>query len=338
VIASRVRSLLAAVAIAMATALARPATGNDRDVATAEALFEAARQAVAQGNYASACPKFAESARLDPAAGALLNLADCEERLGHLAAAWSAWHEGVALLPRDDERLAPAQQRAQAVDKRLPRLVVKLSPDSRRGARLRRDGVDLGTASFDVPLPVDPGPHTIQVEATGFAPSSTEITLAEGETRTIEVALSAIVPSPAQPPTAISTLKPNAAESTSGTASRDADNPSRRRTLWTGGWIVGGLGIAGLGLGVTTGVMAIAKKGTVQAHCHAGQCDPSGFDAAQAGHTLATVSNVGLAAGGVLVAAGLWLVLTNAPRAETKLIVAPAQAGGGASLAFERTF
>jgi hypothetical protein len=338
VIASRVRPLLAAVAIVVATAPARPATGDDRDVATAEALFEAARQAVAQGNYASACPKFAESARLDPAAGAWLNLADCEERLGHLAAAWSAWHEGVALLPRDDERLAPARQRAQAIDKRLPRLVVKLSPDSRRGARLRRDDVDLGTASFDIPLPLDPGRHSIQVEAPGFAPSSSEITLAEGETRTIEIALSAIVPSTAPAPTVIATSTPNAAESKSDTASRDADGPSRRRMLWTGGWILGGVGIAGLGLGVTTGVMAIAKKGTVQAHCHAGGCDPSGFDAAQAGHTLATTSNVALAAGGVLVAAGLWLVLTNAPRAETKLTIAPARAGAGATFAFERTF
>ena len=337
-IVSRARPFLAAVAIALATAPARPATGDDRDVATAEALFEAARQAVAQGNYASACPKFAESARLDPAAGAWLNLADCEERLGHLAAAWSAWHEGVALLPRDDERLAPARQRAQALDRRLPRLVVKLSPDSHRGARLRRDDVDLGTASFDVPLPVDPGRHSIQVQAPGFAPSSSEITLAEGETKTIEIALGATIPSPAPPPAAISTTTPNVAESMPATASRDAESASRRRTLWTGGWILGGSGIAGLGLGVTTGVMAIAKKGTVQAHCHAGECDPTGFDASQAGHTLATTSNVGLAAGGVLVAAGLWLVLTNAPRAETKLTIAPVRTGAGASLAFERTF
>jgi hypothetical protein len=34
---------------------------------------------------ATACVKFAESERLDPAGGTLVDLAKCEERLGHLA-------------------------------------------------------------------------------------------------------------------------------------------------------------------------------------------------------------------------------------------------------------
>ena len=337
-ISSRVRPLLAAAAIAATTAPTRAASGNDHDTAAAEALFQAGRQAVAHADYASACPKFAESARLDPAAGTLLNLADCEEHLDHLAAAWSAWHEAVALLSRDDDRLAPARQRAQAIDQRLPWLVVRLSTGAPTGATLRRDDVDLGTASFDVPMPVDPGRHTVQVQAAGFAPSTVEVTLAEGERRTVEIAPGLPLRSPVPPSATVSTAAPEATPPAVGGAIRNMDNTARRRALRTAGWISGGLGIAGLGLGVTTGVMAIANKRTVDAHCHAGECDPSGFDAARAGHTLATTSNVAFAAGGVLVAAGLWMVLTNGARGETKATITPVGAGVGASLAFQRTF
>ena len=49
------------------------ALGEGRDPAAAEALFRAARSAVERGDYRSACPKFEESHRLDPAVGTLFN-------------------------------------------------------------------------------------------------------------------------------------------------------------------------------------------------------------------------------------------------------------------------
>ncbi|MFO0567610.1 MAG: hypothetical protein U0263_18270 [Polyangiaceae bacterium] len=55
-----------------------------RDATAAEALFNAGRDAVKAGDYPTACAKFRESNRLDPAPGTVLNLADCEEHLGHV--------------------------------------------------------------------------------------------------------------------------------------------------------------------------------------------------------------------------------------------------------------
>jgi hypothetical protein len=50
-----------------------------RDPAAAEVLFRRGREAMEAKRYADALPSFAESQRLDPGAGTLMNLATCEE-------------------------------------------------------------------------------------------------------------------------------------------------------------------------------------------------------------------------------------------------------------------
>ena len=69
------------------------------DAAAADVLFRRAKDALAAGNVDGACASFAESQRLDPAAGTLLNLADCEEKQGKLATAWQHFVEGRDKLP-----------------------------------------------------------------------------------------------------------------------------------------------------------------------------------------------------------------------------------------------
>src|SRR5688572_14112375 len=89
-----------------------------RDPAAAEALYRAGRDAAKKGDWDSACAKFAESQRLDPAPGTLLNLADCEERRGLIASAWTHYVEAEHQFKPHDTRIKFARERAATLDKK----------------------------------------------------------------------------------------------------------------------------------------------------------------------------------------------------------------------------
>src|SRR5262245_5300846 len=60
-----------------------------QDPAAAEARFREARALLQENRVSEACAKFAESNRLDPSSGTLLNLANCHKTEGKLATAWA---------------------------------------------------------------------------------------------------------------------------------------------------------------------------------------------------------------------------------------------------------
>ena len=173
-------SPLAASLATCALLAASGASAQGSDAAAAEALFDQGQQAKKAGDYGTACAKFAESERLDRAAGTLLNLADCEERLSALAQAWQHWREAVALFPPGDDRLPIPRRRLSALEPRVPHLTLTLAPGAPAGAVVVRDGVALGPASLGVPLPLNPGAHVLIVKAPK-APTVGELTVAEGE-------------------------------------------------------------------------------------------------------------------------------------------------------------
>src|SRR6185295_17428211 len=168
-------------------ALTRPGLAQSRDAATAEALFRAGRQAMESKNFQEACPKFAESQKLDPAAGTLMNLATCEEKLGKLAGAWQHWKEAVDALPAKDDRVVFARSRVEELEKNLPRLQITLASGLDLGAKVYRDEIELGPAGLGVPLPVDPGQHTITVRANGRLPKTVTVSVEVGESSQVDV-------------------------------------------------------------------------------------------------------------------------------------------------------
>ena len=122
-----------------------PLRAAARDPVAAEELFSEGRAAMDRGDFGAACARFEESQRLDPAAGTLMNWAECLSRQGKPASARLKWREALDALAPDDERRAAAQQRLSSLDAVVPRLEIRLDANTPGGALVTRDGapVDL---------------------------------------------------------------------------------------------------------------------------------------------------------------------------------------------------
>jgi hypothetical protein len=294
------RRTLAALALFAALGVARAAQAQN-DPAAAEALFREGRALSDAGDIAGACAKFRESARLDPAVGTTFNIADCEERLGHLARAWTLFGEVVQRLPASDKRHEVAKKRVAALELRLPKLSVRLAATAPAGTRVTRDGVELGAASLGTPLPVDPGEHIVVVSAPGRADKQFKLIISEREIQTVDVE--------AGPPQAGAVEKPKA-----GAELETSPSLSSSRKSPVLGYVVGGIGVAGFITGAIAGVLVLQKKGVVDEHCPDKVCDDEGYDAVQSGKTLGIVTTAGLVTGLVGVGAGTYLIVRAGSR------------------------
>jgi len=132
-------------------------------------LFDAAERALAAGKVAEACPKYAESYRLDPQLGVLLHWADCLERDGKLATAYARFRDAEELATRrGDARQAFALSRIRSLEPRLNRIVLTTEGAAwSEGMNLTLDGVLIAPSSFGIGIAVDAGPHVATATAPG---------------------------------------------------------------------------------------------------------------------------------------------------------------------------
>lgn len=304
--------IAAALAVAASGLVAVPAAAQTIDAAAAEALFEEARRLAEEGRYAEACPKFAESNRLDPGVGVLMYLGACHERMGRVASAWAAFREarhGAELQGRAD-RVATATERIAALEPRLPRLRIVVGPDaSIAGLEVKRDDVILGEAMWSTPVPVDPGAHAIAAQAPGYEPWEGAIEAKEGQVVSIEIPPLRLARSP------IAGAAPSAgptppADAPPPRATSAGDAGSGQRTAAAITWGVGG---ASLVAGAVFGLVAASQWSSAQDHCRTGsnplRCDQEGLDGIESTEASGLASTLFFTIGGVAAAAGtvLWI-------------------------------
>ena len=186
-------ALLISIALAVlpARALAEPAGAP---VAMAETLFQEGKQLLERGEAHAACPKLAESLRLDRATGTLLALAMCHEVEGRLASAWGEYLEVVARAKTDGrpDREEAARQWAHKLEARLSTLSIAIPAAVAEipGLRVQRDGVSVEAPSWSTAVPVDPGPHVVTAAAPGRETWTTTVVVAGvAEHQTVTVPL-----------------------------------------------------------------------------------------------------------------------------------------------------
>ncbi|HHH29549.1 MAG TPA: hypothetical protein ENK57_14545 [Polyangiaceae bacterium] len=292
-----------ALAVVASLAAVGPAGAQD-DRTRARELFVEGRRDVARGDLEAACDKFARSHDLAPeAVGPLLNLADCDERAGKVATAWRRLAR-AAELADDEAQRAYARRRVEALADRVPWLTLQSPAGGPAEITVERDGepVDLGDSGGRRAL--DPGRYIIVVRASGRSDRRYEIDLREGEDRAAVLELGpALTPAPAPSPEPSFSVPPPP-PLPPPRASRDDGSGS----LAVAGWVVGGVGVAALTVGIATGIAVGVDAGTYDDHCDAqDRCDAEGLAAAERGKPLAVVSPVMLALG--LVGIGVALPL-----------------------------
>jgi hypothetical protein len=180
------------------------AAQTETRAAVAEALYRQARDLMAAGKYDEACPKFAESQRLDPATGTLLNLAACHEKQGRLASAWLEYSDAQMAARRDarEDRVEYARTRAHELEPKLSRLTLSLASSADDAAlSIELDGASVGRAVLGAPTPVDPGLHTVRVTAPGKKPWSTSVQIgASADQQSLVIPALEAAPAEAVPP------------------------------------------------------------------------------------------------------------------------------------------
>ena len=171
--------------------LERAAQASDpQEQQLAQALFDEGRRLMDANRYGDACPKLAESQRLDPGGGTLLNLAICHEKEGKLATAKNDFDEALILSTRDGrkDRQKIAREHLAAIEATVPRITVVVAPPSELdGLEVKLDGLVLRRAAWGVATPVDPGSHVVEATATGRAPWSSTLQIEAKQRKNVDV-------------------------------------------------------------------------------------------------------------------------------------------------------
>ena len=289
--------------------VARAQTAGADHRAAAEALFSEGRALSAKGHYAEACPKFEASQQLDPGLGTKLNLAECYEKVGKTASAWTEYRDAIPLARASGSkvRLDLATSRAAALEPRLSTLTLRApGAPATPGLEIRRDGAPVLPAELDSAIPVDPGTYTLAATAPGKKPWSTTVHVGADAARVVMD-----VPTLDDDPNA----KANASAATPGAPPPPKpDEPAAKggqSTQRTVAVVVGSVGVVGLGLGTAFGLMAKSSLADAKDLCSSYPvCTASdgAADKNSTANTQATVSTVAFIAGGAALATGaiLW--------------------------------
>lgn len=215
--------------------------------------------------------------------------------------------ESQALLRRCAARECPAiiqkdcARWLEDVQKSLPTVVLTAKSASGEllvDVKVTVDGVPFASQLDGRSAALNPGIHTFVFERSDGVRTEKRVPVREGERNQEVVAVFE---------TETRTQAASHGEPTATANAVPEPSPSPWRTV---GWVAGGLGVLGIGLGATFGLIAASDKSEAR-------CDEAGYCASEAAldsaRKNATIANIGFIAGGTLLAGGAALVLL-APR------------------------
>jgi PEGA domain len=217
---------------------------DKKELSKARAQFQRAIELEQAGNYTQALESFRDVGQVRMTPQVRFHIASCEEKLGRLVTALGGYELALADAETvgDDfkNEVDAAVTRLRAS---IPKLVIQRGTGA-EAAEIELDGVALGASSVGVPVPLDPGPHSINAKAPGAQPFSQTVTIAENEEKSINVELTPEPQPEALPP------------ASAGGQPVEAAKPHPRLIPY----VIGGVGIASL---VGSGILFGLRQGAL---------------------------------------------------------------------------
>ena len=256
--------------VVTAPALASP---SEADLHAARDLFADAEKDEDAGRWSDARDKLRRVADVKLTSGVRYHLALCDEHLGHLVAAYDGFTAAQAQAKADGAQdvLRLLAKHLEDLGPRVPHLTVHVLPAT-ASATVKLDGNVLPAASVGVPMPLDPGPHTLEASAPPMTPASAKVTLQERDVTSLDLTLGEPPPPPPsrQPPRTPAPAPASTPTPTPAPAPATPGNSHVGAILSTAGAVaLAGFGIAAFvlaGNAVTSGQQQCASS-------HAPGCD-----------------------------------------------------------------
>jgi hypothetical protein len=319
-----------------AIAAAQDQGASAADVSLARTLGLEGVQLADAGNCAAAIDKLQRAETLYHAPTILVRLGECQVQIGKIVAGTETLQRVVreALPPKAPKAFTDAQARAKKVlDAALPKVArLKIHVDMPAGVRpvIKLDGESISLAALDVDRPADPGSHVVEASAPGFLVARTETTLHSGASGAANLKL--------EPDPAAQAVPPASAYGQEAVAPGSSGPPpmgpppqgqpypppgpqggpppgaeSQGGGSKTLGFVLIGLGGAGVAVGSVFGALALGTRSELDTRCppDKSQCPAETQGDIDSLKTSATVSTVGFAVGGAAVVGGLIVLLTS---------------------------
>jgi hypothetical protein len=302
--------------------------------AEAKKHFEAGITLLKAEDFEGAATAFETSVRLFPTKTSLFNLANCYKALRR-------YGESLEVLRRleteftgrlGEEMAAEATAMREALEGVVGRLEVAATP---AGASIRVDGRDAGRSPLKAPLVLGPGEHEIEAAMDGYLPQKRTVRVEPRSKAVVSFELQKPVaeepaPGPAEEPAAEPRPEPEPPPV-------EQPAPAGHGALWTGGWVVTGIGAAILVAGGVTGGLALSAGNQLESDYPDGvpRADEDKVDRMD---RLAVATNVLLGVGGAAVIAGVVLLVLDDGPAESAVTLAPAAGPGFAGAALTGRF
>lgn len=282
--------LLSLVLAASAVSSPLPARAEEPTASELTAAREIFKHALAledKGEWSAALTLFEKVAAVKTTPSVRFHIAFCHEHLGRLVEAYDGFSRAKAEAEADGkpENLTvrdQARQHLADLDGRIPKVVIVVElPDDVSSASVSLDGKPLNPALLGTPVPVDPREHTVTATAAGHPAFETKKKFAErDEPATITVSFDKA-------------------------ATPEAPSPKRSSVA---PWVIGGVGLAALGVGVGLYAKSRSIYGEVDDACAGRAVCPSDLQARyDEGRSYNTWANVAIITGSVAVAgAAVW--------------------------------